>query len=175
MASRHRDGLPGLTRPATPMDVTLHPIGRIVSPVRALPHHAWEAVDSEVVVDEAYAGGLDGIEEFSHVIVVFHFHLSDGTAALHAHPGGREELPEVGVFATRSPRRPNPIGITTVRLLERKGNLLRVRGLDAVDGTPVLDIKPHIPIADAFEGAVVPRWVDALSGQGARPGRGRRQ
>jgi len=148
------------------MSIVLRPIGRVVSPVAEPSQHEWESVVSDVVVDGAYAEALDGIEEFSHVIVIFYFHRSQPPAALRIHPARREELPLVGLFATRSPARPNPIGVTTVRLLERRGNVLRVQGLDAIDGTPVLDIKPHIPIADACEGARVPRWIDVLSGKG---------
>ncbi|MGE5189114.1 MAG: tRNA (N6-threonylcarbamoyladenosine(37)-N6)-methyltransferase TrmO, partial [Gemmatimonadota bacterium] len=67
---------------------------------------------------------------------------------LKVHPRGREERPERGVFATRSPHRPNPISLNTVELLEIRGTVLRVRGMDAIDGTPVLDIKPHAPDLD---------------------------
>ena len=149
------------------MSVVLRPIGNVVSPVAEPSQQEWESVVSEVVVDEPYAEALDGIEEFSHIIVIFHFHRSESRlSGLRIHPERREELPRVGIFATRSPVRPNPIGVTTVRLLERRGNVLRVQGLDAIDGTPVLDIKPHIPIADACEGARVPRWIDVLSGTG---------
>jgi tRNA-Thr(GGU) m(6)t(6)A37 methyltransferase TsaA len=65
----------------------------------------------------------------------------------------------MGVFATRSPSRPNPIGKATVRLLSRRGNILKVRGLDAIDGSPVLDIKPYIPGYDSVKGARVPAWM----------------
>ncbi|MDP3062861.1 MAG: tRNA (N6-threonylcarbamoyladenosine(37)-N6)-methyltransferase TrmO [Chloroflexota bacterium] len=150
------------------MSVVLRPIGHVVSPVAEPSQQEWESVVSEVVVDDAYAEALDGIEEFSHIIVIFYFHRSEPPTALRIHPERRQELPLVGIFATRSPMRPNPIGVTTVRLLERRGNVLRVQGLDAIDGTPVLDIKPHIPIADACEGARVPRWIDVLSGKESR-------
>ena len=75
----------------------------------------------------------------------------------------REDLPLVGLFATRSPRRPNPIGVTTVRLLERRGNVLRVLGLDALDGTPVLDIKPYLPYGDCIQDTHVPEWVRSFN------------
>ena len=101
---------------------------------------------SKVVLAEEFAEGLDGIEGFSHVYVIFWLHKVKNRErrVLKVHPRGRRDLPLVGVFATRSPMRPNPIGLTLVELVERKGNVLVVRGLDAFDGTPVLDIKPCI-------------------------------
>ena len=69
-------------------------------------------------------------------------------------------MPEVGVFASRSLFRPNPLGVKVARLLERKGNILRLEGLDALDGTPVLDVKPFIPRSDAPASAAVPDWSD---------------
>ena len=102
--------------------------------------------ESKVVLAEEFAEGLDGIEGFSHIYVIFWLHKVKNRErrVLKVHPRGRRDLPSVGVFATRSPMRPNPIGLTLVELVERKGNVLVVRGLDAFDGTPVLDIKPCI-------------------------------
>jgi len=75
------------------------------------------------------------------------------------HPRGNKKLPLVGLFATRSPNRPNSIGKATVRLIKREGNVLKVRGLDAIDGTPVIDIKPYLPRYDSVARAKVPWWV----------------
>jgi tRNA-Thr(GGU) m(6)t(6)A37 methyltransferase TsaA len=75
------------------------------------------------------------------------------------YPKGREDLPLVEFFATRSPNRPNPVGKTTVRLLQRRDNMLRVEGLDAINGTPVIDIKPFIPWSDSPVKAEVPQWM----------------
>jgi tRNA-Thr(GGU) m(6)t(6)A37 methyltransferase TsaA len=85
--------------------------------------------------------GLKGLNKEGRIVVVFHFHLSKGWDPLQ-HPKGDETRPRRGVFALRSPRRPNGIGVTEVDLLEIRDNILTVRGLDAVDGTPVLDLKP---------------------------------
>jgi tRNA-Thr(GGU) m(6)t(6)A37 methyltransferase TsaA len=85
--------------------------------------------------------GLLDIEGFSHLFVIWTFHQSEGYDLI-AHPPS-DDRPH-GVFATRSPRRPNPIGLTVVELLSRHGNLLRVRGVDMLDGTPILDIKPYM-------------------------------
>ena len=85
--------------------------------------------------------------------------LTQGQPPIKLHPKGKLELPEVGLFASRSPNRPNPVGKTTVRLLERRGNILKVEGLDAIDGTPVIDIKPYIPGRDSATDTKVPSWI----------------
>lgn len=83
----------------------------------------------------------------------------DRHSLLKVHPENKKELPLVGVFATRSPVRPNPIGVTVVKLLERQENVLKVLGLDAYDGTPVLDIKPYLRRGDLIEEAIMPDWL----------------
>jgi tRNA (adenine37-N6)-methyltransferase len=88
-----------------------------------------------------FAEGLQDIEGFSHLYVIWMFDRSEGFALLATPPA--DDRPH-GVFATRSPRRPNPIGLTVVELLAREGNGLRVRGVDMLDGTPVLDLKPYL-------------------------------
>ncbi len=116
---------------------------------------------SEVVIEEDLEESLDGLEEFSHIIVVFWMHkippMRQPLGKIH--PQGRAGLPLVGLFATRSPYRPNPIGVRVARLVERKGNILRVVGLDAYDGTPVLDIKPFLPPYDSPADFKVPEWI----------------
>jgi tRNA-Thr(GGU) m(6)t(6)A37 methyltransferase TsaA len=101
---------------------------------------------SEVVIDTDVAEGLEGIDEFSHVMVLYWPHLlpEERRFRLKVHPMGNSDFPLVGVFATHSPARPNPVLISVVRLLGREGNVLRVTGLDALDGSPVLDIKPYL-------------------------------
>jgi len=105
------------------------------------PRDTLLASESTIVLKPDFTLGLDGLENEPRVLVVFHFHLSDGYE-LKQHPRGDVARARRGVFALRSPRRPNPIGVTEVELLQIRGNRLRVRGLDAVDGTPVLDLKP---------------------------------
>lgn len=114
---------------------------------------------SEIVLREDLAKALDGIEDFSHLFVIFWMHeiSNEERRTVKVHPRGREDMPLLGVFATRTPHRPNPIGITLVELLEVDGNVLIVRGLDAFDGTPVLDIKPF-DYWDMAEDARVPDW-----------------
>ena len=120
---------------------------------------------SELILDEDLIEYLDGIEGFSHIMVVYWAHQIPKEGRYHpkVHPGGRKDSPLVGVFATRSPARPNPICVTTAELLERKGNILKVRGLDAVDGSPLVDIKPHLPSYDAPSNVRLPDWVKALT------------
>ena len=121
-------------------------------------------VISELVFDESYEDCLDGIEDFSHVIVLYWANRipEEGRDVRKVHPAGKKDNPLVGVFATRSPARPNPVCVTTVRLLQRQGNFLRVKGLEAVDGSPIIDVKPHIPFADAPSDVKLSDWMQAL-------------
>jgi len=114
--------------------------------------------DRKSVISEELTEALDGIEDFSHLFIIFYMHKAlTEQLSLKVHPRGRLDLPLVGVFATRSPYRPNPIGLTLVELIKRNGNKIKVRGLDAIDGTPVIDIKPYDPLDLALE-ARVPEW-----------------
>lgn len=122
--------------------MNVNPIGVVRNGIRKRPEE-WKDIRSEIHVREDLAEGLEGLEDFSHVLIVFSFHVSE-PGPLKVHPKGREDLPVVGVFSTRAPVRPNFIGVSVVELVERRGNMLKVKGLDAFDGTPVLDIKPHI-------------------------------
>ncbi len=133
----------------------------------------WEELESRIEVLEPYAHGLEGIDGFSHLIVLTYLHEvgEDARATLRVKPRGLlrfglalEELPIVGVFACDSPVRPNPIGVSIVRLLGREGRVLRVRGLDAFDGTPVLDLKPYGPDR-AVPDVAVPVWHQELAGR----------
>jgi tRNA-Thr(GGU) m(6)t(6)A37 methyltransferase TsaA len=145
------------------LDITLNPIGIVRNKVKQKPEagYDWQKILSEIVVDSSLTEALDGLEDFSHILVLYWMHEVDRGASLpcKTHPRDKPELPLVGRFATRSPSRPNPIGKTTVRLLERQGNILKVKGLDAIDGTPVLDIKPYVPRSDSVNDARVPPWI----------------
>ena len=144
-------------------DMTLKAIGTVRNKVKQAPGPGfdWRGITSEIVVNSRLTEALDGLEEYSHIIVLYWMHqvARSGELSLKVHPRGKPELPAVGLFATRSPNRPNPIGKATVRLLERQGNILKVEGLDATDGTPVIDIKPYIPGYDAATDAKVPPWT----------------
>jgi tRNA-Thr(GGU) m(6)t(6)A37 methyltransferase TsaA len=118
---------------------------------------------AEITIDATWSEALDGIEEFSHMWVLWWIdRFEEPPTALRVHPEGRSELPLVGFFATRSPHRPCPIGITAVRLLERRGRRLLVEGLDAFEGTRVLDIKPYLRRGDLIPEAGAPDWLGRL-------------
>ena len=127
------------------MDVrplTLHPIGFVENGFpHPTPGDTLRANDSRITLNPEYSPGLSGLEREPRILVVFAFHKSEGWDLLQ-HPRGDPTREKRGVFALRSPRRPNPIGVTEVELLGIQNNTLTVRGLDAVDGTPVLDLKP---------------------------------
>jgi len=114
---------------------------------------------AEIVLREELVEGLEGINDFSHLLIIFWMHevSNQEMRTLKVHPRGRRELPLLGVFATRTPHRPNPIGLTLVELVKVEGNILTVRGLDAFNGTPILDIKPF-DFWDAAEHVKVPEW-----------------
>jgi tRNA-Thr(GGU) m(6)t(6)A37 methyltransferase TsaA len=99
------------------------------------------AAESRIIIDSALMAGLEGLEAGQQIMVVFYFHRSTGFDLLQ-HPRGDPSRPRRGVFALRSPNRPSPIGLTVVELIGIKNNILQVRGLDAINGTPVLDLKP---------------------------------
>ncbi len=113
---------------------------------------------SEIHLADSLAPGLQDLEPFSHVIVLLLMHelIFDLGTDLVRRPRGRSDLPLVRAFAQRAKHRPNPIGITTVQLLEVRGNVLRVKGLDAVDETPVFDLKPYMPVFDCRHEPKIP-------------------
>lgn len=141
--------------------ISLKPVGIVRNDITQPGREDWETVISEIIIDPPWQKALNHIEEFSHLIVIYWMHqLPPGQrSTIEVHPRGRQDLPLVGVFASRSPARPNPIGITIVKLLERTNNILKVIGLDAINGTPVLDIKPYIPDYDSPAKAKTPDWV----------------
>lgn len=142
-------------------EVRYKPIAVVHSPFkerRDVPKDS-EGVDSvsgTIEVAREYEEGLKDIEGFSHIYVIFHFHLSRGRPLV-VKPYWDNHLR--GVFSTRSPERPNPIGMSVVRLTKREGNILHVRGLDMVEGTPVLDIKPYVADFDREE-ATRAGWLE---------------
>jgi len=100
----------------------------------------FDSVHGELELFKEFEEGLKDIEGFSHLVVLFAFHESEGYR-LHTKPLLDDSLR--GVFSTRSPNRPNPIGMTVVKVIERKGNSLKVSGIDMIEGTPILDVKPY--------------------------------
>jgi len=137
----------------------LKAIGTVRSEITQRERRDASNIVSEIVIDPSLTEALENIEDFSHIVVIYYMHRSHQPAPVKVHPKYRSEPTPVGVFASRSPDRPNPLGKTNVRLLERRGNVLKVRGLDAIDGTPVVDIKPYIPGIDTVPDARVPKWM----------------
>ncbi len=126
------------------MQFTMKAIGVIHTPIQS----SRSDTPGSVEVDSQYLEGLDGIEHFSHIYLIYGFHRSNVDVKLKVQPFLDDQ--EHGIFATRYPCRPNPLGLSIVRLLERKGNVLFFEGADMLDGTPLLDIKPYIPEFDIF-------------------------
>jgi tRNA-Thr(GGU) m(6)t(6)A37 methyltransferase TsaA len=143
------------------MEMNLRPIGFVKNNIAEPKRENWQTVISEIIVNEDLKEALSRIEEFSHIIVIYWMHKVPPSkrSIIKVHPRGNQDLPLVGVLASHSPARPNPIGITTVKLLERRDNVLKIIGLDAINGTPVLDIKPYIPGNDSSIKAKTPGWV----------------
>lgn len=147
--------------PEKPPLMELRAIGVVSNDIKQPIKRGWEEVVSEIIINSELAEALDGLDDFSHIIVLYWMHQlpERQPLPLKVRPMGNRELPLTGRFATRAPSRPNPIGQATVELLERRGNVLRVRGLDAINGTPVIDLKPYIPGYDSAADAKAPRWM----------------
>jgi tRNA (adenine37-N6)-methyltransferase len=127
-------------------EISLHPVAHVRSPfseTAQIPRGPGATHRAEGILDvlPEYEAGLQDIEGFSHLYVIWVFHRSGAHELVGIPP--TDDRPH-GVFATRSPRRPNPLGLTVVELLGREGPRLRVRGVDMLDGTPVVDIKPYL-------------------------------
>lgn len=149
------------------MNVDCRPIGIIHSPFtepRGMPIQPAGArgVAGTVEVFEEFCAGLADLDGFSHVILLYHFHRSEGFS-LSVVPF--LDAQARGVFATRAPRRPNPIGLSVVRLCGIDGGVMRIENVDVLDGTPLLDIKPYVPQFDAAEDVRI-GWLEA-AGEGA--------
>ncbi len=135
------------------MDIVYEPIGVIHTPFKELsgmPIQSSGSLDipGTVEVFPEYSNGLMDIEEFSHVFLLYHFHGSQGYS-LKVKPFLDDR--EHGVFSTRAPKRPNPIGLSVVRIAKRQDNILHIMDIDVLDGTPLLDIKPYVPDFDIKE------------------------
>jgi len=145
-------------------EVRYRPIGVVHSPFLAEDHIPprrldRRGVEGTVELFPEYTEGLRDLEGFSHVVLLCHLHLSAGYALAVKPPS---DTVTHGVFATRSPRRPNPISLTVVRLRKIEKNVLHVTDIDLVDGTPVLDIKPYFTAVPA-EDAVTTGWMERLT------------
>lgn len=136
-------------------------IGKVVTERKEYQWDGWQNLTSEIHILPELSEGLQGVEEYSHIIVV-HAMENYNNVSLKVTPQGKETSSTVGIFASRCMWRPTPIGITTVKLESVEGNIIRVTGLDAIDGTEVLDIKPYWPHYDSVEKSCYPEWVNGL-------------
>jgi tRNA-Thr(GGU) m(6)t(6)A37 methyltransferase TsaA len=158
IASKLRSMIAGRPAPIPVEPVTYRPIGVVRTRVREPRPGNWQETRSDIVLADAFTGALDGIDGFSHLIVVFDIDRVPQEERRLRVVTGTDSL-ERGVLATRSQLRPNPIGVSVVQLLALSPGCLQVRGLDAIDGTPVLDVKPYLPQFDSVAGASLPDWA----------------
>lgn len=143
--------------------ITLSPIGFVKNKKVEKEDDNWGEIYSTIsLVEELPESCFDSIDDFSHLEILFHFNKANKTVIGSEHPRENLAWPKVGIFAQRKKNRPNHIGLTTVRLIERKGNSIIVKGLDAIDGTPILDIKPIMKEFQPKEEIVQPNWVSEL-------------
>jgi tRNA-Thr(GGU) m(6)t(6)A37 methyltransferase TsaA len=146
------------------MEISVRPIGFVHSPATEKVDESWGSVESTIELLPEYRAGLRGLEQFSHCLVTAFLHGARFDPARHLvrRPRGRADMPELGIFAQRAKDRPNTLGITVVRIVAVTPGGLRVRGLDAIDGTPILDLKPYFPQFDSAPDARAPAWVGEI-------------
>lgn len=148
------------------MNLNLSSIGIVRSDRKEVMDDQWGQVVSIIELDsnQFTEEALYGLEEFSHIDVIFHFHLMDPSKIEWnaRHPRNNMEWPKVGIFSQRGKNRPNGIGVSTCKLLKVEGLILTVQALDAVDGTPVLDIKPYMAEFAPREDVKQPEWSKQL-------------
>lgn len=138
-------------------------IGVVRSPVTEAVDMNWGEVISEITLKPEYAPGLMGLDTFSHAFILTYLHEAryDPEVHLRRHPQENLELPMMGIFAQRARHRPNRIGITACEIVDVTETSLKVRGLDAIDGTPIIDIKPYVHYYDKKD-ASIPEWMDKM-------------
>ncbi|EWM53671.1 tRNA (N6-threonylcarbamoyladenosine(37)-N6)-methyltransferase TrmO [Ruminococcus flavefaciens] len=141
----------------------MSPVGTVKNNVHEKKDISWGVDISTIEIKAEFISGLKGLEDFSHCIILFYLDQANYECEKHLQrrPQNRSDMPLVGIFSQRSKDRPNKIGITAVEIVSVSDDELVVKGLDAVDGTPVLDIKPYYPVYDKKD-ASVPEWADCL-------------
>ena len=140
--------------------IPIKQIGIVQNTLGTLSFDSWKDTISSIIIDAKYRDALEGLEEFSHIYVLFYLHQMEEEFRQKTHPTGNPEYPLVGVFATRTPNRPSRIGLTICKLLNIQENVLTVEGLDAFNGSPVLDIKPFYPYD--FDDVRLPNWIKMI-------------
>ena len=147
------------------MKLDISVIGYVENNVDKQSDENWGSIRSRIRLNNDYIDGLSGLADFSHAIILTYFlheALFERDKHLQRHPRNLKEMPLVGIFSQRAKDRPNPIGLTAVKIIDVLKDSLLVEGLDAINGTPVLDIKPYYPQYDKVDDAIVPDWVNLL-------------
>ncbi|MFV0394270.1 MAG: tRNA (N6-threonylcarbamoyladenosine(37)-N6)-methyltransferase TrmO [Coprobacillaceae bacterium] len=144
------------------MDIV--PIGYVKNEIRRRKDEAWGKEISDIIIDIDLQDGMHGLEDFSHAVIIYHLNQANFKKEDHLQrrPQNRKDMPKDGIFSQRAKNRPNQLGMTTVEICRITDNILTVKGLDAIDGTPILDIKPYYPQYDCKENVKVPSWVNTL-------------
>jgi len=144
-------------------EIIMNPIGYVKNDVQTKKDVSWGNEVSTILLNEEYHTGCTGLENFSHAMIIYYLDKAafQKDQHLQRRPQNREDMPLVGIFSQRGKDRPNRIGIMTVQILSVDDTSLTVKGLDAIDNTAVLDIKPYYPVYDRKD-AHVPEWVDRL-------------
>ena len=144
-------------------DVTLRVIGTVRNGRTDFDDHGWGETESMITLKQEFIPGLHGLDGFTHVLVFFFMHVEplDEVPVMVRRPRGREDMPMLGVFAQRGRMRPNPIGVTPAEIVRIEMGTVYVKGLDAISGTPVLDLKPYVPVFDRRD-APTPDWMAKL-------------
>lgn len=145
-------------------EIKLTPIGFVSSPVTEQINENWGQVTSRILLQPEYIGALSGLGDFSHAIIITYLHQAhyEKEKHLQRRPRGLQSMPKVGIFSQRAKYRPNPIGVTAVKIISVGDSYVEVQGLDAINETPVLDIKPYYPHYDRVDSPKVPEWVNRL-------------
>jgi tRNA (adenine37-N6)-methyltransferase len=144
-------------------NIVLKPVAYVRNSRKEIIDDDWQNIISEIeLVDEFPIESFDGIDTFSHLNIIFFFHKSTKTISAHEHPRGNTQWPKVGIFAQRKKNRPNHLGLTTVNLIRIEGRRLIVSNLDAINGTPVLDIKPVLKEFLPKGEITQPQWASKI-------------
>jgi tRNA-Thr(GGU) m(6)t(6)A37 methyltransferase TsaA len=145
-------------------EIKLKPIGFVSSSVTEQTDENWGQITSRILLRPEYIGGLSGLEDFSHAIIITYLHQAkyEKEKHLQRRPRGLKSMPKVGIFSQRAKDRPNPIGVTAVKIINVEDGYIEVQGLDVIKETPVLDVKPYYPHYDKIDSPKVPEWVHRL-------------
>jgi len=146
------------------MEITLHPVATVKNTRQDLSDDYWGGIISEIeLVNTVPETAFDGIDSFSHLEIIFYFNRARAEEIVFSgHPRGNTNWPHVGIFAQRKKDRPNAIGLTIAELVKREGNTIWVKNLDAVNGTPILDIKPVLKEFLPSGQIKQPQWCSEL-------------